>query len=128
MEPIGEKPVARMKLRYDGPGTTDHGPGTRTTDPGPGPGIMDQDQGPWDQAGPWTKPRPGPSRARDQAGPGPSRAQDQAPRFRLQISGRVSCDPPISTGGLPLGFGSTLMAFCHVNCISMYVSGTLNVL
>ena len=88
MDPIGEKPVARMDLRYhgpgtmgQGPGTTDHGPGTRTMGQGPRTGdhgtrtrdhgTRTRDHGP----GPGTKP------AQDQAGTmdqGPSWARDQA--------------------------------------------------
>ena len=53
MDPIGEKPMPWMDLRYPGPGTrtTDHGPGTR--DHRPGPGTTERDQGP----GPWTRDR-----------------------------------------------------------------------
>ena len=98
MEPIGEKPVARMAS-----GSMDHVPWTRTMDQGPR--TRTRDQGPWDQdqgprtrdhgpsrardqartrhQGPGIKPDRGPSRPKTKPGPGtkdqgPSRAQDQA--------------------------------------------------
>ena len=72
MEPIGEKPVPRIDLRYQGPWARDHGPGTM----GQGPWTTDQ--------GPGTKPGQGPSRAQDQAGPR-TRDQDQGPGTRKNI-------------------------------------------